>query len=162
MCRLAYGLIIFSIVFACLSDCVHFEQPSSLFKKQETDAEISCRHDDSNLDVMLWYQQLHNSKSLALIGYSYGKADPVYETEFQNRFKMTREDTTTGALMISNLNLHIKGEGPVLIASIIGTSASFEKGFETGFKVPGKETKKWTLMVDVKEGIDAVYLCAAS
>ncbi|XP_056333174.1 M1-specific T cell receptor beta chain, partial [Danio aesculapii] len=56
----------------------------------------------------------------------------------------------------------IKGEGPVLIATLIGTSESFEKGFETGFQLPDKETKKWTLKVDVKEGTDAVYLCAAS
>ncbi len=55
---------------------------------------------------MLWYQQLHNSKSLALIGYSYGKADPAYEAEFQKRFKMTRkDDTVTGALIISDLSL---------------------------------------------------------
>ncbi len=54
---------------------------------------------------MLWYQQLHNSKSLALIGYGYRTAEPAYETEFQKRFKMTRQDTVTGALIISNLSL---------------------------------------------------------
>lgn len=54
---------------------------------------------------MLWYQQLHNSKSLALIGYSFGTADPVHETDFQKRFKMTRHNTTTGALKISELSL---------------------------------------------------------
>uniref|UniRef100_A0A671SDM6 Immunoglobulin V-set domain-containing protein n=1 Tax=Sinocyclocheilus anshuiensis TaxID=1608454 RepID=A0A671SDM6_9TELE len=56
----------------------------------------------------------------------------------------------------------IKGEGPVLIENIIGTAELNEKGFDTGFKVSGTETKKWTLKVDVKQGIDAVYLCAAS
>ncbi|XP_077094286.1 uncharacterized protein LOC143746344 [Siphateles boraxobius] len=57
---------------------------------------------------------------------------------------------------------HIIGEGPVLVGSYIVNSPSNEKGFETGFKVSGTEKKKWTLTVDVKEGIDAVYLCAAS
>ncbi|XP_051578032.1 M1-specific T cell receptor beta chain-like [Myxocyprinus asiaticus] len=56
----------------------------------------------------------------------------------------------------------IKGERPVLIASYIVNSPSPEKGFETGFTLTGTETKKWTLTVDVKEGSDAVYLCAAS
>ncbi len=56
----------------------------------------------------------------------------------------------------------MKGEGPVLIASIIGTAESIEKGFDTGFKVSSTETKKWMLKVDVNEGIDAVYMCAAS
>lgn len=54
---------------------------------------------------MLWYQQLHNSKLMALIGYSYGTAEPAYEPEFQKRFKMIRQDTVTGALIISNLSL---------------------------------------------------------
>lgn len=55
----------------------------------------------------------------------------------------------------------IKGEGPVLIVSIIGTATPYEKGFETGFKASSTETKKWSLDVDVKEGSDALYLCAA-
>ncbi|KAK7153386.1 hypothetical protein R3I93_011331 [Phoxinus phoxinus] len=56
----------------------------------------------------------------------------------------------------------IKGEGPVLVGSNHFNNPSNEKDFETGFKVSGTEKKKWTLTVDVKEGIDAVYLCAAS
>uniref|UniRef100_A0A8C2G5M7 Immunoglobulin V-set domain-containing protein n=1 Tax=Cyprinus carpio TaxID=7962 RepID=A0A8C2G5M7_CYPCA len=56
----------------------------------------------------------------------------------------------------------IRGEGLVLIGSYNFNSPSSEKGFETGFTMSGTETKKWTLRVDVKEGIDAVYLCAAS
>ncbi len=55
----------------------------------------------------------------------------------------------------------IKDEGPVLIASVIGTAELIEKGFDAGFKVSSTETKKWTLKVYVNEGIDAVYLCAA-
>ncbi|KAL1246836.1 hypothetical protein QQF64_034793 [Cirrhinus molitorella] len=56
----------------------------------------------------------------------------------------------------------IKGEGPVLIGSYIVNAPSHEKGFETGFTISGTGTKKWTLNIDVKKGIDAVYLCAAS
>ncbi|KAK2878624.1 hypothetical protein Q8A67_019415 [Cirrhinus molitorella] len=55
----------------------------------------------------------------------------------------------------------IKGE-IVLVGSYIVTSSSNEKGFENGFEVSSTEKKKWTLKVNVKEGIDAVYLCAAS
>ncbi len=56
----------------------------------------------------------------------------------------------------------LKGEQPVLIGSYIVNSPSNEKGFEIGFTMSGTEKKKWTLKVDVKKGIDAVYLCAAS
>uniref|UniRef100_A0A672QMC7 Ig-like domain-containing protein n=1 Tax=Sinocyclocheilus grahami TaxID=75366 RepID=A0A672QMC7_SINGR len=54
----------------------------------------------------------------------------------------------------------IKGE-LVLVGSYIVASSTNEKGFETNFTVSSTETKKWTLKVDVKEGIDALYLCAA-
>lgn len=54
------------------------------------------------------------------------------------------------------------GEGPVLIASYVLTTPSYEKDFETGFTASGSEKKKWTLMVEVKNESDAVYLCAAS
>ncbi len=49
----------------------------------------------------------------------------------------------------------------MLVGSYLVTSSSNETGFETGFKVSSTETKKWTLKVDVKEGIDALYQCAA-
>lgn len=53
-------------------------------------------------------------------------------------------------------------EGPVLIASYIFNSASYEKEVGTGFTASGIEKKKWTLTVEVKNDSDAVYLCAAS
>lgn len=77
----------------------------SLFRKQDEKAVISCTYDDNNLDVMLWYQQLHNSKSLALIVYSYGSAEPSYESGFKKRFSLTKNDTTIGALIIYNLTV---------------------------------------------------------
>lgn len=56
----------------------------------------------------------------------------------------------------------IEGKEPVLIATYIARSPSYETGFGKGFKVWGSETKKWSLTVDVEEDSDAVYLCAAS
>uniref|UniRef100_A0A672KBJ5 Immunoglobulin V-set domain-containing protein n=1 Tax=Sinocyclocheilus grahami TaxID=75366 RepID=A0A672KBJ5_SINGR len=54
----------------------------------------------------------------------------------------------------------ITGEQPVLIGSYIVNSV--EKDFESGFTVSSTEKKKWTLKVNITDGIDAVYLCAAS
>ncbi|KAI7790302.1 hypothetical protein IRJ41_019302 [Triplophysa rosa] len=54
------------------------------------------------------------------------------------------------------------GEGPVLIASYVVNTPTYEKDFGTGFTASGSEKKKWTLMVEVKKESDAVYLCAAS
>ncbi len=50
----------------------------------------------------------------------------------------------------------------MLIGSYIVNTPSYEKGFESGFTMSGTKKKKWTLKVDVKKEIDAVYLCAAS
>ncbi len=56
----------------------------------------------------------------------------------------------------------ITGEQPVFIGSYIVNTPTNEKGFESGFTMSGTKKKKWTLKVDVRKGIDAVYLCAAS
>ncbi|KAL6477491.1 hypothetical protein MHYP_G00133260 [Metynnis hypsauchen] len=56
----------------------------------------------------------------------------------------------------------LQGKEPVLIARYVAQTPTYEKGFETGFKVGGTERKKWSLTVDVKKDSDAFYLCAAS
>ncbi|KAI7790301.1 hypothetical protein IRJ41_019301, partial [Triplophysa rosa] len=93
----------FFILFTRLSDCVLFEQTLSLLKNPTEKAVMTCRHDDKNLDIMLWYIQINIS--LTLIGYGYDKTDPVYEPGMQNKFEMTRKDTMTGGLVISDLIL---------------------------------------------------------
>lgn len=91
------------LILTGLSDCVVFEKTLSLLKNPEEKAVLSCSHNDKNLDVMLWYKQINTS--LILIGYGYDKTDPVYEPEMQKKFEMTRKDTVTGGLVISNLVL---------------------------------------------------------
>ena len=66
--------------------------------------EIKCNHDDDNLYNMLWYQQ-KQSGLMTFIGYSYIGSDPIYETQFEHRFKMTRENKKAGALIIQSVNL---------------------------------------------------------
>lgn len=64
---------------------------------------MTCSHNDKNLDVMLWYKEINIS--LTLIGYGYDKAEPVYEPGMLNKFEMTRKDTVTGGLVISDIAL---------------------------------------------------------
>lgn len=53
---------------------------------------------------MLWYMQAENSL-ISLIGYSYIGSVAVTEEQFEDRFEITREDRTTGTLIIKSTNL---------------------------------------------------------
>lgn len=89
-----------------LSECVRFEQPPDLIANLIDKVQIPCKHDDSNLLVMLWYQQSRESTNMALIGYSYSTITPNNEAGYPaTQFKQTRIDTLTGKLTISNLSL---------------------------------------------------------
>lgn len=68
--------------------------------KENTRVRINCSHDDTNLPLMLWYQQRRDSQSMTLIGYGYGQSAQSYENQFKEEFELTREDTTTGALTV--------------------------------------------------------------
>ncbi|KAK3537725.1 hypothetical protein QTP70_017884 [Hemibagrus guttatus] len=88
------------------SDCVQFEQPQDQITNLNDKVKISCKHNDSTLDVMLWYQRRKESTALALIGYSYATVQPKNEAEFpESRFRQTRTHTVIGDLTISNLSL---------------------------------------------------------
>lgn len=86
------------------ANCVTFYQNASILVNEKEKITMSCSHDDSNLDRMLWYQQ--NSRTvMALIGYTYtANGEPQYEDEFKLRFQISRQGTLAGTLTISNLH----------------------------------------------------------
>ena len=81
---------------------VEFKQPSSKFSVEGTkELDITCSHDDSNLETMLWYQHQQSSQTMSLIGYTVLMSDPTYEDQFkESRFQIKREDTLKGSLII--------------------------------------------------------------
>ncbi|KAI4898445.1 hypothetical protein NFI96_000501 [Prochilodus magdalenae] len=84
--------------------CVDIEQTSSLIANQNDNITINCKHKDSSLLNMLWYQQKEDSTAMALIGYNYATSSPNYEDEFENQhFKMNRKKTEEGELNILNV-----------------------------------------------------------
>lgn len=96
-----------NIFWTGTGNCVRFDdQPPYLTAALDGTAQISCKHDDTNLVVMLWYQQQRTENmSLDLIGYSYSGSSPNYEPGFKHHYTQKRQDTVTGSLTISNLNL---------------------------------------------------------
>uniref|UniRef100_A0A3B3D3N9 Immunoglobulin V-set domain-containing protein n=1 Tax=Oryzias melastigma TaxID=30732 RepID=A0A3B3D3N9_ORYME len=89
-------------VLLCLpyeADAVTFDPTFPIITQRKKSVEMKCRHDDSNLDVMLWYQQTR-SGGMNLIGYGYTGSEPNLEKEFQSQFKMTREDVVRGGLTL--------------------------------------------------------------
>ncbi|KAL7380932.1 hypothetical protein ABVT39_026226 [Epinephelus coioides] len=81
-------------------NAVVFQQSPLQIVKQGTEVQINCRHDDTSLVIMLWYQQREDSMSMTLIGYGYANSDQNYEGQFEKEFELTREDTVTGALVV--------------------------------------------------------------
>eukprot|EP00064_Thunnus_orientalis_P006644 superscaffoldBa00000701_g6662 len=72
--------------------------------KESTEVHISCSHDDSDRQVMLWYQQRRDSQSIILIGFGYGSGDQTYEGKFKEQFELRRDSTLKGALIIRRAN----------------------------------------------------------
>nr|XP_043903695.1 T cell receptor beta chain MC.7.G5-like [Solea senegalensis] len=92
------------ICFHCQVSAVTFQPSPPQIVKEKTDVRINCSHNDNSLQLMLWYQQLPDTLSLTLIGYGYAQSPPVYEGSFEKQFQLTKEDITTGALIISSVN----------------------------------------------------------
>ncbi|KAL6477496.1 hypothetical protein MHYP_G00133310 [Metynnis hypsauchen] len=98
-----YRLAIFLITFSKMVNSIKFHQFPPVIVSQTDTATFRCSHDDSSLSRMYWYRQETASTALTLIGYSYTTGKPSYETEFIERFKMTRQGDTSGELIISDV-----------------------------------------------------------
>ncbi|KAI3367126.1 hypothetical protein L3Q82_008182 [Scortum barcoo] len=90
------------IGFYCQVSAVTFQQSPPQIVKESTKVQIDCSHDDNNLPLMLFYQQ--KEESMTLIGYGY-KDSPNYEGQFEKQFKLTRDETARGSLIIDKANL---------------------------------------------------------
>ncbi|XP_062379107.1 uncharacterized protein LOC134067712 [Sardina pilchardus] len=90
---------------------VTFDQPRSFTAQLNGEMKINCSHDDTKLDVMLWYiHKTVSNTTMELIGYIYGTLEPTYEDKFKlektkKRFQMKRISDVSSSLTISNLNL---------------------------------------------------------
>ncbi|KAF5887662.1 T-cell receptor beta variable region [Clarias magur] len=99
-----YCLFVLLDLLSSRSDCVQIVQPPDLLVNLTDDVQISCKHDDNNLDVMLWYQRRRESTTLELVSYNFATGTPTYEPGYGTRFKHNRMDTLTGGLSISHLS----------------------------------------------------------
>uniref|UniRef100_A0A667YGF2 Ig-like domain-containing protein n=1 Tax=Myripristis murdjan TaxID=586833 RepID=A0A667YGF2_9TELE len=90
----------------CVLENVSVQQsPSQLTKEGTEELTITCSHDDISYSTMLWYQHKQSSQSMSLIGFGVNTGSPNYEGRFEERFKLTRENTLKGALIIHKVNL---------------------------------------------------------
>ncbi|CAG5866803.1 unnamed protein product, partial [Menidia menidia] len=83
---------------------VTFQQSASQIVRDKAQVRITCSHDDSNLPVMLWYQQSKETRSVVLIGYTYRNNPPTYEGQFKDQFELSPEGPTAGALTVRSAN----------------------------------------------------------
>ncbi|XP_071354554.1 M1-specific T cell receptor beta chain-like isoform X2 [Trachinotus anak] len=99
-----FGFLYICTTFYCQVSAVTFQQSPPQLVKEGTEIQINCSHNDNSLLLMLWYQQRKDSLSMTLIAYGYEKNTPSYEGQFEGQFKLTREASTTGTLMIYKAN----------------------------------------------------------
>uniref|UniRef100_G3PFQ1 Ig-like domain-containing protein n=1 Tax=Gasterosteus aculeatus aculeatus TaxID=481459 RepID=G3PFQ1_GASAC len=119
-----------------------FQQSPPQIVEESTEVHINCSHDDSNLVVMLWYQQRRDNGSLALIGYGW-VGSPNYEGQFKEQFELTRADTMRGALVVRTAAP--SHSAPLLIISVWHceyTEAYFGAGTKLTVLEPGLNVTK--------------------
>ncbi|KAF6724040.1 Ig heavy chain V region 5-84 [Oryzias melastigma] len=124
-------------VLLCLpyeADAVTFDPTFPIITQSEKKVEMKCRHNDSSLNVMLWYQQTR-SGGMNLIGYGYTGSEPNLEKEFQSQFKMTREDVVRGGSAVKILQ-----SGDLL--SHAGAPLTLQCSMGVGFSM-GSHTMFW-------------------
>uniref|UniRef100_A0A8C8DI93 Ig-like domain-containing protein n=1 Tax=Oryzias sinensis TaxID=183150 RepID=A0A8C8DI93_9TELE len=96
-------LLCSTTAFLIYIDAVIFDPTLPVIAQSKERVEMKCRHDDSNLNVMLWYQQTQ-SGGMNLMGYGYTGSEPILEKEFKSQFEMTREEVRRGSLILRSAN----------------------------------------------------------
>lgn len=69
-------------------------------EKGVKEVRIDCKHDDSSLTTMLWYQHRESGRPMTLMGYAVIQSQPQYEPQFKDRFQIGREDMLRGHLTL--------------------------------------------------------------
>ncbi|KAA0711390.1 hypothetical protein E1301_Tti006319 [Triplophysa tibetana] len=78
------------------------QSPSDIFWSPGSSAEVTCRHQISNYDTILWYQRSQKDTELKLIGYMYLQQGTL-EGTFKNHFNVSGHGKTHSTLYLIQL-----------------------------------------------------------
>uniref|UniRef100_A0A3B4FY44 Ig-like domain-containing protein n=1 Tax=Pundamilia nyererei TaxID=303518 RepID=A0A3B4FY44_9CICH len=87
------------------ASAVIFQQSPPQIVDKNQEIQINCKHNDSSLLIMLWYQQRKENTSMTLIGSGYYQQSQSYEGEFEKQFTVARSSTVEGTLTIKNTDV---------------------------------------------------------
>ncbi|XP_056256765.1 uncharacterized protein LOC130184768 [Seriola aureovittata] len=86
-------------------NCITLHQSLPQIVEEGAEVHIGCSHNDSDLPIMLWYQQREDSQSMTLIVFGYATEVPNYEGKFKEQFELRKESAVKGDLIIRRANL---------------------------------------------------------
>lgn len=78
------------------------QTPSDIFWSPERPAEMTCRHQITDYDTLLWYQRSQTDTELKLIGYMYFEQRTV-EKPFEKHFNVSGHGKTHSTLHLTQL-----------------------------------------------------------
>ncbi|XP_022603635.1 uncharacterized protein LOC111223678 [Seriola dumerili] len=100
-----YTFCFLFILFPGQVNSITLHQSLPQIVEEGAEVHIGCSHNDSDLPIMLWYQQREDSQSMTLIVFGYATEAPNYEGKFKEQFELRKESAVKGDLIIRRANL---------------------------------------------------------
>lgn len=82
------------------------QTPADLLWEMSTEVKLTCKHNISSYDTILWYQRSRGDSSLKLVGYTSYTTIQAVEEPFEGRFSLSGDGEKEAFLHLLKLSQH--------------------------------------------------------
>ncbi|KAL7379711.1 hypothetical protein ABVT39_004523 [Epinephelus coioides] len=139
---------------------VTFQQSDPRIVDEKAEVEFKCSHNDSSLNVMLWYQQTQSDRAKSV---TFQQSDPrIVDENARVEFKCSHNDNNLDVMLWyqqreDSMSMTLIGYG------YANSAQNYEGQFDKEFELTREDTVTGALVVrKAKLSHSAVYFCAAS